>query len=65
MKKELINGQIFETSDDYDKRIRTFNASVKWHHTNNKYLGTPIPEEYLNYKLTFYQLYDKYNKKCK
>mgnify|MGYP003436210653 FL=1 len=38
VKKEEVSG-----------RIKAFNASVKWHHNNNKYLGTPIPEQYLDY----------------
>jgi hypothetical protein len=65
MKKKLNNGQIFETSYNYDKIVKSFNASVKWHHINNKYLGTPIAEKYLNYQLSSEQLYNKYNKLCK
>lgn len=65
MKKTLNNGQIFETTSNYDKIIKSFNANVKWHHFDNKYLGIPIPKKYLNYQLSSEQLYDKYNKLCK
>jgi len=62
MEKLLNNGKSFATSINYDKKIKAFNASVKWYHTDNKYLGTPIPEQYLNYLLTSEQLYNYANK---
>ena len=63
MKKELPNGKVFETCNNYDKFAKSFNSSVKWHRINNKYLGTPIPEKYENYILTSEQLYQQYANK--
>lgn len=63
MEKLLDNGKLFATSFDYDKLIKSFNAHVKWYHLDNKYLGTQIPEKYLNYQLTSEQLYNYENNK--
>ena len=63
MKKELPNGRVFETCNNYDKFVKSFNSSVKWYRTNNKYLGTLIPKKYKNYMLTSEQLYQEYANK--
>ena len=61
MKKKLLpDGRIFAVCNDYDVITKSFNTTVKWHHINNKYIGTKIPDEYKEYRLTFEQLYNQY-----